>query len=543
MMKNLSIRIKYALPTAILTLALLAVVIADNMRFSTLEQNMNRYTEVYLPAVSAVLNGDRDLYQVRVALVKYVSHDAKHRPQLKETIADNAQQASDRFISFRQLMRDYPDIQQSAQGFEQAFSRWNNSVDQVLTLSNDGDKEGALAILDGEGLAAFSALRDVFDVSGELAMGKATLLKEQAAATNQQQKTIGWVVLVSTLAISLIVAFVSQRILVTRITEVTERIEEISSDEGDLTAQIKVSENDEIGDLAKAFNHFVQGLGEVVHRIDADVDALQRKSEVLDESALKTSQVAVSQSTSSDTILSAVHQMSLATKEMADNASEGAALTTEAIAHANEGIGSLTQAVARIEELYQTIETTSSDARHLAEESTNIASVLEVIRGIAEQTNLLALNAAIEAARAGEKGRGFAVVADEVRNLAQKTQDSTDSIETMIATIQQSVTNVVSKIDDGFDKVSTSVELSKQTETTLIETSELLTKVNDMSIQAASATEQQTAAAADIKENLVQLNSQVQTNRSVAEHTHLTAEEVRQLAANIAGGISRFSAA
>ncbi len=99
----------------------------------------------------------------------------------------------------------------------------------------------------------------------------------------------------------------------------------------------------------------------------------------------------------------------------------------------NDSIISLSNAIADV----------STVINSLGEKTVNIGAVLEVIRDIADQTNLLALNAAIEAARAGEQGRGFAVVADEVRNLANRTQESTNEIQQVIAALQQEANNSI----------------------------------------------------------------------------------------------------
>ena len=115
-----------------------------------------------------------------------------------------------------------------------------------------------------------------------------------------------------------------------------------------------------------------------------------------------------------------------------------------------------------VNELEAIIVDSNQAMTELADESRNITSILETIRGIAGQTNLLALNAAIEAARAGESGRGFAVVADEVRTLAQRTSESTEEIDTLITSLTQRTQVVSEKLSSSLDGSKQTVETTQQ---------------------------------------------------------------------------------
>ncbi|WP_111976882.1 methyl-accepting chemotaxis protein [Algibacillus agarilyticus] len=538
-MNNLSIRIKYSIPLFIMVFALILILIANAALTNNLEDNADVFPNRFMPAISVVLNADRDLYQARVAEIQYVNTSGR-TANLRSDFEENATQAKDRFNEYRRHMQDFPDVLTELRGFEQAYSTWYSTASNVLNTIDNGNKEQAIELLNKDSARDFSALRKIYDKAGEKAFDEANRLKESIKVTNAWQKTLMWLFGIAIVVIAVAVAIISQKILLARIDEITQGIDNITSGGGDLTKKVQIKNEDEIGDLGHAFNRFVESLRTLILAVRTDVDQLDVSSDNLSRSAVKADSAAKQQSQASDLIVSAVHEMSLATREMSTIAQSTADETESAMRFASEGVQVINKSVVQIQQLYDSVAGASEGAKSLSIESSKISGVLDVIRGIADQTNLLALNAAIEAARAGEQGRGFAVVADEVRTLAQKTQESTDSIQSMIAAVQSGVTDVVDKIQDGFDKVTSSVELATETETLLNNTLQRITVVQDMSIQTATATEEQTSVTEEINRNLHDLNDQIQTATDAAADSHSATQQIQHLSDNIHKGVQRF---
>lgn len=538
-MSDLSIKIKYSIPLFIALLALLIIMIANRMLTNSLEQNASVFPNTFIPAIRDVLNADRDLYQARVAEIQLVTKQSSTQAYLDD-LKENAQQAKDRFNQYRHLMKEYPDVINQLKDFDKLYSNWFQNVETVVQTKQQGDTEAALKLMNDESAHAFSALRKLYNLAGESASNKAELLQTEIIETNNKAKLATVIITILIIIITVVVAYFSQKMLLTRLSEIKKGINDITSGGGNLTNKININQKDEIGELAIAFNSFIDNLKELIMAVRNDVDFLNTSSQTLIQSAEKGHDVAEKQNTASEMIVSAVHEMSMSTKELANIALKTADETKSTMEISQEGVVKIGESVVQIEQLYSTIEGASSGTKKLSEASGNISGVLDVIRGIAEQTNLLALNAAIEAARAGDQGRGFAVVADEVRTLAQKTQESTDSIQGMIESLQSGVREVVNQIDDGFEKVTGTVALAKETESYLNQILISVTTVSDMSIQTATATEQQTAVTDDINKNLHELNQQIRTTTEVAADTNEASCQVQDLARNINEGVGRF---
>ncbi len=533
-----SIRVRLSLAMIIISLSLMLVVAGGNLLTENLKGGLRSFGSNYLPAISAILNADRDLYQARVAELSYLL--GQDRESTIKDFEENAQQAFDRMQKYRSLMADYPEILSRIDQFDTTFSSWKESTKKVFELVDAGENSEALSLIRGSDAAAFSSLRDIYDIAGEA-------LDKQAGDTNSRLTTevkehLFWVTIfvVLVIIIACVITYLIPKMLVESVGQLTRRIREISEGDGDLTLRIESKRKDELGLLALSFDSFVSKLEVLIKDIRSRTDSLCGNSTELKDSVLQSQVLTKEQSDAVDMIATAVNQFSASIHEVSENVQVAASETSSTVDITREGVSVIGHTVVQIQELSTSVNKAAEVIRNLSAESDNIASVLDVIRGIAEQTNLLALNAAIEAARAGEQGRGFAVVADEVRSLASKTQRSTEEIQEMIERLQNGVKLAVASIKDGTDKVQSSVDLVEKAQNLLsdVETSTL--KVNDMAIQIAAATEQQSHATEEINQNLTALNDQNRANKDLSERNRSIAISFSKMAEELNKDIGQF---
>ena len=297
-------------------------------------------------------------------------------------------------------------------------------------------------------------------------------------------------------------------------------MKDISQGEGDLTQILDENGNDEVSRLSRYFNLYTTKMRESLKHVAQNAHNVNQYAHSVDDASKTNHSFIELQNDSSTQVAAAMEQMTHQIHDVSRNAEAAEQAANEAAINASQGKEVVAKTIQAIETLSRNIETVSQVTTDLAQESNNIGSVLDVIRGIAEQTNLLALNAAIEAARAGEQGRGFAVVADEVRTLASRTGKSTDEIQTMIAKLQKGAQAAVEAVTAS-QKLSTStVEQAGTANTSLTEIERLVSVITDMNGQIARATEQQSSAADEVNLRISELSQS--TEQSLANTSQLS---------------------
>ena len=350
-----------------------------------------------------------------------------------------------------------------------------------------------------------------------------------------------------TMLIGLVIAALVALLIVLIVRSITQPLQHavdamanIASGDGDLTRTLDTQGNDELSALSRHFNAFTEKLRQVIkHSLDSagQLDAAARN---LGDVAGQSQQHSEQQSQQMELVATAINQVTYGVQDVAKNAEHAATEVHTAEEQALQGQQNIEASLRQINALSATIDQAVTVIQALAQESTQIGSVLEVIRSIAEQTNLLALNAAIEAARAGEQGRGFAVVADEVRLLAQRTQKSTAEIQVMIERLQGNSEAAVKVINDSSQASQLTIEQARQAGTSLTLIASGLRNLSGLNASIASATLQQSHVVEDINQNVTQAASLAHNNALAAQQSSDAGQHLGQLAEQLNRLLGQF---
>ncbi|WP_421186520.1 methyl-accepting chemotaxis protein [Aeromonas hydrophila] len=373
-----------------------------------------------------------------------------------------------------------------------------------------------------------------------LALSQAYTISNQLGdllQATQQQQLIA-IVVITLLALALLIWFIQT--ITAPLSLISRHVSHLSSNEGDLTQQMRIDTHQELIELGGHLNAFlgklrgmVQGSKQIGQQVHQQAQGMKQTADTMRSSLDE-------QSLELESVVSAMHQMSTTAVSVAGYAEQAAQESETATHHISTAQQTLSRARTEIHTLVEDMHLADKAVTQVAQRSTNISRILDVIRAIAEQTNLLALNAAIEAARAGDMGRGFAVVADEVRALANKTRESTDEIGQLIGSLQTEVSSSQQLMSTGITRSASTVEGTEQAFEALNQVVTQIQQIHDHISQVATAAEQQSAVSDTINQNLMRIGDAATTLGQEANASHHLSEQLEQAATALATQLERL---
>ena len=315
---------------------------------------------------------------------------------------------------------------------------------------------------------------------------------------------------------------------------------ELAAGDGDLNSKLEVKSEDEIGQMSKNFNGFMDVLRSAISDVMAVVQPLLDNSTRLIQ-RMETAESAMhKQSEDSEMVKQSMEEMNQSVNEISGSANEAAVATENAEQEANQSLEILNQSMAVSQALNNEIKGASSVIHKLAEDTQNVNQILDVITSIAEQTNLLALNAAIEAARAGEQGRGFAVVADEVRELASRTSKSTTEIRELLNALTDAATASVDSMESASAQAERNEQYAAQTGESVNKIASHINTIHGLNTQIATATEEQTSVANTVMTNVNDMNKSIGSSLEALDGIRDVSKSLHTLSDDLLEAASKF---
>jgi methyl-accepting chemotaxis protein len=313
-------------------------------------------------------------------------------------------------------------------------------------------------------------------------------------------------------ALAIVVIFLVSRAIAAPVGRAAKLLGDIADGDGDLTRRMEVESQDEVGQLAGAFNRFVTSLEQMITQVRHTAESISVASSEVATGSQDLSQRTEQTASALQQTASSMEELTSTVQSNAESAQQASGLASAAGNVANEGGQAMTQIVNTMEEINAS--------------SRKIAEIIGVIDGIAFQTNILALNAAVEAARAGEQGRGFAVVAGEVRALAQRSTQASKEIRTLI-------TSSVAEVEGGTSLVTRAGATMQELVTSVNRLTQIIHGID-------TATGEQSRGLVEINQSITHLDGMTQQNAALVEQSTAAAESMRTQAQQLLQAVGAF---
>lgn len=386
-------------------------------------------------------------------------------------------------------------------------------------------------------LVSFTPIKGLPSVNWYL--GLAVDKQKAFAAVNQSRNSAFWATVSAVLLVMLLLGGLIN-VLLQPLRELGRALNDIAVGEGDLTRRLVINTTDEFGQLAGAFNRFIDRIHQSIKEVAVTTNRLYETTAQVINASNASMERSDEQAQRTNSVAAAINELEAAAQEIACNAADASQKASEARTDSQQGQKSMKNAIESMSDLSLKIDASSDRIQELNGRTARIGQILEVIQGISQQTNLLALNAAIEAARAGEAGRGFAVVADEVRSLAHRTQTSAEEIQGMITDLQVGSKDAVNFMMESRESSDQGVMVVNDAGERLQVVIHRIGDIDAVNQSVAAATEEQTSVVAAINVDIIEINSLNEMNVRNLQGTLASCQILQQDADQLQNLVHRF---
>ncbi|CAM4050459.1 chemotaxis protein [Bacillus manliponensis] len=387
---------------------------------------------------------------------------------------------------------------------------WRAIIDEkVIPLTEEGNWEEASKIALENSELVETALQNFAMFAKNEDKKRDTLI----ASLEQTSDIIQYAVFLSLVIcsmLSIVLALSFSNKLVKPIHEMNDKLKELASQEGDLTARLTIHSKDELGDIATSFNHMLDNLQHIIGRVQtvseevreaslqvaAGMNSSMNETTYIQQTMGALESNIIAQVSSIEESSTAMDDMTTGVQRIAESASTVASLAGTTSEKADIGNKVIEKSISQMTAIHEAVNETSQVVDRLITHTEHIDTALQSISHIAEQTNLLALNASIEAARAGEQGRGFAVVADEVRKLAEQSKEAATDINQLLRHIQDETKTANVMMTKGQSESAEGIAIIREAGSSFTTITEHVHNVSTQ-IQEVSATAEEMAASAE----------------------------------------------
>ncbi|MDA2166706.1 methyl-accepting chemotaxis protein [Bacillus pacificus] len=513
--------------------ALFGIALAFILFFAIDQSRQAEALQKEISPLATQLKERGDAYQVQLSALRgyLLQHDQVEFDKFN-SMSKELENTKDKLLS-------NPNVSESMKNTMESGSTWRKFIEEkVFPLAKEQKWEEALQVAYAENGTVYKVIGDFTNYSNE----QAKLRDQSIKKIDQSSLQIEYVVFLS-LVICIIVAITLawwfSGKLVKPIQQIDSKLKELSSQEGDLTARLQVSSNDEIGTIATSFNKMLENLQHIINRVQKTSVEVQSASENMLEKTNISREATIkvrssmsnlnesiqSQASSMEESSTAMDDMAVSVQRIAESASSVTELAVATSEQANDGSSVIQKSVLQMTTIHDAVNATSEVVERLITHTKYIDTAVQSISNIAEQTNLLALNASIEAARAGEQGKGFAVVADEVRKLAEQSKTAATDINQLLHQIQQDTETASSMMSQGRSEAFEGIHVIREAGNSFTTIVEQVNKVSTQ-MQDISATAEEMAASAE--EMNASLNNIASISTEVSSETAATAQSAEQ---------------